>query len=315
MEGWIDMKPYSAHNHLPIAGIITLTIGSIILGSVWGALAYIISNLFYLLVVFPLIIGGIGAIAYQRLLFFCKVRHTWLMALIGFATGLLIAAVFYASSYFWVRHNFMADFQKEYGTDALTASETLDTFLTLETGSSGLWGFMKLRATEGDHYTNYLVINSLPVSEFSFTLKSTWAWIYWGVEALLFALPLGWIGFEGGKMDFNHSANDWYSSLPKQIGSASLDSKEEILARLRASDLLAVSEMLMQEGDIPHPALEIYEQHSKNNQGDILLSVKQTQRVSSSKVKRTTVSQWEITQAEYAQFSEAVKRRWNLSGS
>lgn len=309
------MKPYFALNHLPIPGMIVLIAGSIFLGFTLGALAYFISNLFYLVFIFPLLVGFAGALGYQRLVFFTKVRHTRLTLLTGFAVGILIAAAFYASSYLWVRHNFIVGFQKEYGADALTASTTLDTFLAFETGSSGFWGFMKLRAAEGDQYTNYLVINSLPVSEFSFTLKSTWAWIYWGLEALLFALPLTWIGFEAGKMDFNHSAKDWYSSLPKQIGSASLDSKEEILAKLRASDLLAVSELVVQEGEIPHPALEIYEQHSKNKKGEILLSVKQTQRVSSSKVKRITVSQWEIAQAEYVQFSEAVQRRWNLSGS
>lgn len=300
------MKRYSALNHLPIFGMIVLIAGSVITGIALGALAYFISNLFYLVFIFPVLVGFAGALVYQRLVFFTKVRHNWLTPSIGFAAGILIAAAFYTSSYWWVRYDVIASFQKEYGTDARTASSALDTFLTVETGSSGFWGFMKLRAAEGDQYTNYMVINSLPVSEFSFTIKSPWAWIYWAVEAQLFALPLVWIGFEAGKMDFNHSANDWYSSFPKLIGVASVDSKEEILAKLRTGDLLAVSELLLQEEEISHPVLEIYEQHSKNEKGTILLSVKQTKRVSSSKVKRITVSQWELSQTEFIQLAEAI---------
>ena len=307
-RGKTGMKPYSALNHLPISGMIVLIAGSVITGLALGALAYFISNLFYLVVIFPVLVGFAGAILYQSVAFFSKVRHTWLPALIGCATGVLIAAAFYMTPYLRVRHDYVAAFQAEYGTDALTASEAFDTVLTYETGSSGFWGFMKFRAAEGDQYTNYLVVNSLPVSEFSFTLQSTWAWLYWMLEVILFALPLTWIGVEAGKGDFNLSANDWYAPLAKQIGSVSLENKEELLARLHASELLAVSELLQPEGEIPHPALEIYEQRSKNKGGDILLSVKQTARVSSSKVSRKTVGKWEISPAEYAPFAEAVKR-------
>lgn len=288
--------------------MIVLIAGSVITGLALGALAYVISNLFYLVVIFPLLVGFAGAILYQRLAFFSKVRHTWLVALIGFATGTLIAAAFYTTPYLKARHDYVAAFQAEYGTDALTASEAFDTVLTYETGSSGFWGFMKFRAAEGDQYTNYLVINSLPVSEFSFTLQSTWAWLYWMLEVILFALPLTWIGVEVGKAEFNLSANDWYAPLPRQIGSAALEDKERLLTRLHASELLAVSELLQPEGEIPHPALEIYEQRSKNKGGVILLSVKQTARVSNSKVNRKTVAQWEISPAEYAPFAEVVKR-------
>lgn len=303
------MKPYSAQNHLPISGMIVLIVGSILLGIALGVLAYFISNLLYLVVIFPLVVGFIGAILYQKLVFFNKVRHTWLTALIGFTTGILIASAFYMTPYLKIRHDFGVAFRAEYGTDALTASTALDTLLFDETGSSGFWGFMKLRAAEGEQYTNYLVINSLPVSEFNFTLQSTWAWLYWILEVILFTLPLAWIGVEVGKGDFNLSANDWYASLPKQIGAASIDKKEELLSKLHANDLLAAGEMLSPEGEIPHPALEIYEQRSKNNTGDILLSVKQTARVSSSKVNRKIEAQWEISPAEYATISEAVKRR------
>jgi hypothetical protein len=289
-RGKTDMKLYSALNHLPISGMIVLIAGSVITGIALGVLAYFISNLLYLVFIFPVLVGFAGALVYQRLVFFTKVRHNWLTPSIGFAAGILIAAAFYASSDWWVRHDVITSFQKEYATDVLTASSALDTFLTVETGSSGFWGFMKLRAAEGDQFTNYLVINSMPVSEFRFTMKSPWVWIYWGVEALLFALPLAWIGFEAGKLDFNHSANNWYSSLPK----------------LRTGDLLAVSELQVKEGEIPHPVLEIYEQHSKNEKGAVLLSVKQTKRVSSSKVKRITVSQYELSQTEFNQLADAI---------
>jgi hypothetical protein len=304
------MKSYLAPNRLPVTGMILLLTGSIILGVATGALAYFISNLIYFIFVFPLVIGGASMIAYYRLLQFAKVRHSLITALMGFVMGTCVAASFYGIPYLVLRNNFVIDAQEKYQVDAQTASKGFDTALMKETGSSGFVGFMKLRAREGDKYTNYIVVNSLPIHEFGFTLKSTWAWIYWIVEVFLIALPIAWIGFDVGKRAFNQSANDWYNPLPKQIGSTSLESKEKLFALLQANDLQGISELMVSEGELLHPMLEIYEQHSNNKKGDILLSVKQTFIDNRSKIKRNISSQWEIPQQEYSQFVNVVNRKF-----
>jgi hypothetical protein len=305
------MKPYIAQNHLSILGILVLVVGSIISGGLIGALAYFISNLFYLILVFPLLVGGVTALAYYLLMQLARVRFTLIQVVMGFIMGLCVALGFYGAPYIEMRNNFINDAQKNYLVDVQTASKGFDNALTKETGSSGLVGYMKLRAQEGDSYTSFVVINSLPVNESTFTIQSTWAWMYWAIELILMAIPSALSGFYGGRKPFNRSANDWYdwSDLSrKQIGSAALENKEKLGVFFQTNNLTAISELLVPEGAIPHPVLEIYEQRSKNKKGDILLTIKQTFQADATKVKRKILSQWEIPPEEYSFFSSAVRQ-------
>jgi hypothetical protein len=303
------MKQYSAQNRVPVLGLIVLVIGSILLGIGIGALAYFISNFIYLIFVFPVVVGFIAAIAFHRLMQFVKVRHSLIGALFGLITGICVAGSFYGVPYLVIRNNFVNDAQKKYQVNAETASMGFDKLLTRETGSGGFLGYMKLRAREGDSYTNYLVVNSMPINVFSFTIKSTWAWIYWLVEVLFISFPIVWLGFDVGKRAFNQSANDWYNVFPKQIGAVSLESKEKLLSLLQTSDLHGISELMLPEEELSHPMLEIYEQRSQNKKGDVLLSVKQTFRNKNSKIKRNIISQWEILPQEYGRFLDDVSRK------
>jgi len=92
-----------------------------------------------------------------------------------------------------------------------------------------------------------------------------------------------------------------------------IENKAELTALFQKNSSLEVSELMVSEGDIPHPTLEIYEQHSKNRKGDTLLVVKETARQGPTKVNRTTIARWEITPEEYSPFIEAVNRKLNGS--
>jgi hypothetical protein len=303
------MKSYLAPNRLPIFGIILLIVGSVILGVAIGILAYFVSNLIYYIFAFSLVVGGATMIAYYKLLQFAKVRHSIIAAFMGLATGLLVALAYYATPYWILRNEFVTNAQQNYQVSAEKASGAFDKILVEETGAGGFVGYMKLRAKEGDQFTNYVVENGMPIHEFSFTLKSTWAWIYWLLETAFFSIPTAWIGYDVGKRAFSESANDWYNPLPKQICAVPLESKEKILALLKGNSLQEISELAIAEEKITHPMIEIYEQRSDNKKGDILLSVKQTYRDNKEKIKRNVIAQWEVSEPKYTSFFNAVSRK------
>lgn len=305
------MNPYTPKNNLPVKGIFLLVPGSIILGLVLGVAAYFITRFIYLVVIIPLAIGFVGLVLYDKLLKFVKVRHIALTTLMGLMIGITTAITYYATPYFVERNNFIAEVQEMYGVSASDASHGFNEVLISETGSSGLLGYMKLRANVGDQYTNYIIINSVPIEMFRFTFRSAQAWIYWGLEMLLIALPIAWAGYNRSKNFFNLSANDWYLPLPDQIGSIPIENKAELNSFLLENRLQDVSELMVAEGDLQHPTLEIYEQYSKNRKGDRLLIVEETTRESPTKVSRTTIARWEIPQEEYSPFIEAVNRKLN----
>lgn len=307
------MRPYIPQNNTPVKGMILLVIGSIILGLVIGTAAYFVTRFIYLVVIIPLVIGLIGVVLYDKLLVFVKVRHIVLTTFVGLMIGIITAVTYHAIPYFIERNNFITEVKEMYGVDAREASCGFNEVLSEETGSRGLLGYMKLRANTGDQYTNYVIVNSIAIELFSFSFRSTQAWLYWGFEMLLIALPMAWAGYNRSRNFFNHSADDWYLPLPDQIGSVPIENKAVLTALFQENSLLNLSELMVAEGDIPHPTLEIYEQHSKNRKGDTLLVVKETARQSPTKVNRTTIARWEITPEDYSPFIEAVNRKINES--
>lgn len=303
------MKPYLATFRVPFFGVIILIIGSVILGIGIGIAAHFVSTLIYFFFVFSLFVGLLSMIPFSKLLLFAKVHHPLVTTLMGLITGLLIAIAFYATPYFILRQDFIRDAKQNYQVSTARASAAFDQILVDETNSSGLWGYMKFRAKEGDQFTNYWVINGVPIHESILTMRSIWAWLYWLIETLLFALPVAWIGFDIGKLAFSESANDWYNAPIKQIFAVPLENKELLLTLLRDGNLQEISEMAVSEEKISHPMLEVYTQRSGNKKGDILLSIKQTYLDRQEKIKRNVVGQWEVSEPNYLPFVNTVKHK------
>ncbi len=184
------MRPYIPQNNTPVNGIILLTICSIILGLAIGIAAYFITRLIYLILIIPLVIGLIGVVLYDKLLLFVKIRHIVLTTFVGLMIGIISAITYYAIPYIIERNNFITEVKEMYGVDAREASLGFNEVLSMETGSKGLLGYLKLRANTEDQYTTYVIVNSIPIELFSFKFKSTQAWLYWGLEMLLIALPM-----------------------------------------------------------------------------------------------------------------------------
>lgn len=291
--------PYSPTSRLSVPGFLLLLAGAVILGVSVGALAYFISNFVYLVFVFPLAIGVLAMLGYQRLILFAKVTQPWILILTGVVIGILIAVSFYAVPYMVVRSNFVKEGVENYQVDSQFAQSAFDQILLEETGSPGFLGFMKIRAREGDTYTQYFVVNSIPVQAFNFTLQSAWAWIYWTIETLLFALPLAFIGYETAKRPFSQGTNDWYEQLPKQIGQAAIESKDQLEVLLHDGQAQRLADCLVDESEITHPMIEVYAHQTSHQGGDILLTLKETYRASPTQVKRKTLSQWEIAAGDY----------------
>jgi hypothetical protein len=246
---------------------------------------------------------------YYKLLLFSKVRHSMITLLLGVVTGILVSLAFFGSSYLSIRNEFINDALDTYQVSEAQAATYFKQILIDETGSSGLLGYMKFRAMEGDQYSNILVVNAIAVHAFNFTLKSTWAWLYWFLEVVLFSAPAALIGYDVGKRPFSESAKDWYDSGLKQSCAIPLESKDRLLTLLKANSLLEISELAVAEEGLRHPMIEIYAQRNNNKIGDILLTVQQTYRDKKEKIKRNMLGQWEVPEPDYGSFVNAVNRR------
>jgi hypothetical protein len=285
-----------------------LGVGSVMLGLVIGVIAYFISNFIYFIIIFPVVIGGAAMIVFQRLIQLSKIRHPVVSVLFGILTGIFVSIAFYGTPYLILRNKVTANYQEKYQLNARDASTAFDSVLEQKTGSSGFIGYMKLRAAEGDEYSQYMIVNSMPIPLFSFSLKSTGAWLYWLLESVLFIFPIAWLGYDTGKRSFNYGANDWYNITSSQIGSVRLEDKQTLLSFFKTNDDKGIAQIIVPEGQIKHPMIEVYRQDSNNKKGDILISLKETFRKDQSTVKRTLLGQWEITQSEDRTLNDMLSR-------
>jgi hypothetical protein len=300
------MKLYSSRNYLPFGGTLLLVVSSIVAGSVIGALAYLISNFIYLLIVYPLAVGIIFSLIYNKLLIKFRVRHAVLTGFFGIILGLIIGIVYYGIPYLKIRQEFISNAITEYQVTAIEAENGLNRLLVEKTGSGGFVGYMKIYINEGNEYTHYFVVNQIPIEAFNFNLRSTSFLLYILLELILYAVPSVWIGFSLGKRPFNYSAKDWYEPIPTQIATVSLVNKINIMNAFRVKALQDLCEMMSVEESI-HPTIEIYEQQSDNKHADVLLTAKQTKRVDARTVKRTTLCQHEISREEYSYINQKLR--------
>ena len=107
---------------------------------------------------------------------------------------------------------------------------------------------------------------------------------------MLFVIPCVLAGYELGRRPYSAVADDWYDAYQRQIGIISIGEKDRLLSYMQADDFGGLSQIIVPEGKIKHPVLEIYKQRTANKKGDVLLSIKQTARKSPTTVKRKLLS-------------------------
>jgi hypothetical protein len=305
------IRIYHSQNHLTKSGVILLIAGSILLGIGMGTLGYFVSGIYYLLFVYPIALGFVSAMAYIKLIQLSKVRHGLMTTFLGLITGLLVGISFFYVPYILDRNDYVSELQKKYQVSKASASVGLDNYVFDETDSRGFLGYMKLRARAGDDYTQTTVINSVPVHSFGFTIKSTWAWLYWLVEMVLILFPVALVGSSARNYEINTRNNEWYDNSSRQIGAVSIHDKDHLLALLKENDLKGISELVVSDVSLSHPMIELYRKYNKIKKSDVLLTVKETYRNNRGKIKSRVIGQWEVPYPDYEPFAEIVQPKFD----
>jgi hypothetical protein len=305
------MKPYISEDLVTIRSAVFLLAGSILFGILVGVLAYFISNFLYLFFVFPAAIGILAVKFYKKLVLKSKMNHRALILVFSIVAGISVAWAFYATPYVLLRREISEVYQTRYELDAPTASRLFDAILVEETGSRGFIGYMKFQAREGSEFDQYVMFNAIPIELFSFRIASVGAWLYWIVESVLFTLPLAFTGYKFREREYCKGANDWYEAYKTEIGMISLDKKDGLLSCIQTNGLNEIRNWILPEGEIEHPAIEVYRQYALNKKGDVLLSVIETFRESATVVKRKTMGQWEVPLGEFESFAESWDKNFH----
>ncbi|NJL91144.1 MAG: hypothetical protein HC916_16205 [Coleofasciculaceae cyanobacterium SM2_1_6] len=246
------MKPYKPSNYIDKTGgqwlLLTAGIGGITLGG--GT--FLVSQLIYLVVIFPVLLGlGSGWLLRQAVVR-GKVRHPLAAGAVGVCMAGLMYGTMHWADYALFRQNANAEIRRSLRearqSPANTAKITVDDFLKEMTGKTGFRGFLQYRSQQG------LMINR---SLMRFPVGSQVMWNYWGLEFLVTgAIALGF-AYAAARKPFCEGCQSWYTTddrlgrlrqaqLPEFL--QLLSSKEDNFLNLDQANLEAITpESLLQD--------------------------------------------------------------------
>jgi len=297
------MKRYHPGGRVPFGGLIGLILATIIGSLIVGGLVFAVSQLIYLIVLFPLVMGAVGGGILALVVKSSKVRSPIIAGLFGLVMGVGVIGVYrFAEYYIDFRNEITTAVREEAGEEV--PQEEIDLFidesLQEEVGSTGFVGYLKYSATLGTTITR----NS---SEFTLDERATW--IYWGIELLIVALFCAGMAFGAARKPFNEEAGEWYPE-PQYVGSVDWKSRKDFYRLLNDGDTRQAFKMVTNAALTPPRVDVVYQQTPNVPQTDVILTVKETrlnrkQETSGDKMKGV------LSPSEFADLSRMVNASQN----
>ena len=245
------MKTYQPSNIAPSQGVAILAASSLVSGVAIGGATAFISKFIYFIVLFPI---GMG-FATGSVLGFAVKKGKIRSPITALGLGLLGGLVTYGSLMYGQYMNFQKEtatiMEREYNVkDKNLANEQINTFLQQETGSSGFVGFLKMAAKEG---------TSISKGSSKLKLNDTFTYLLWLIELGIVGFLAASIPFAAAKEPFNEDGNEWYGEK-KLVGSATEESRDELIRLLNIDDMAGASALLSSQADLPTPRINVYSQ-------------------------------------------------------
>jgi len=260
---------------MSFGGFILLLVLAIIAAAALGGILYAVDHYahLYLILLFPIIAGGIAGGLLARGVYTAKVRSPLVAGIIGLLCGVLMYGVYhFASYYFGFRSDMRAIYVENAGKEPTEAqfNSELDGLLKDEVGDTGILGYLKLTAKEGITITS---TNSYSSSSKGDTLKGNLVWGYYGVEILIAALIAAFIAGRAAGEPFDEDAEEWYGP-PLLFATATGKSRKDLVNALKDGNFQQAGTLLTQ-ADIKYPRvnMNIRRAKSANSTQDVFIQL------------------------------------------
>jgi hypothetical protein len=246
------MQKYRTSGRTSLMGLLLLVLTTIFGGAILGAVVALVAHFFYLVVLFPILMGLIGAFLITTVVQRGAVRSPLLAGLFGLLIGLVIYGTYRYGEYFDAQRQFFEGAREEYSqvTEA-EAAQALDQFLLEETGSSGFLGYVLYDAKQG------VTISKVGSSSSSsgITFSGAGAWIYWGVELLIIAGIAYAASRAAAAEPYCEDCHAWYGK-ERWIGVADKKLSKDIKTALKNGNFAQVRAAFVAT-DLPLPRLAL----------------------------------------------------------
>lgn len=297
------MKPYKPSNKAPILGIFLLMLISSFGGTLLGLLAYAISKVIYVFILFPAGLGFIGGLCLYAGIHRGKIRNPVVGIIFGIAISFIIYGTYRYAEYYAFRADgqdfIIQEIEQGYGTsDPEVADLIVDEILFEETGSSGFWGYLILAANKGTS------VGRLFRGE-SFHFGPTLTWIYWLIELLIIIGVSVSATQDGTKAAFCETCQNWYKPK-KYLGGVRAEREKLLLQAIMEENFSEVGKLIQEEA--PAPSIDIRVQDCDCESNDSVLSVEHVSISKKNKLQYKNVLHGLISPAHRSTLSEYEKQ-------
>jgi hypothetical protein len=298
------MKPYQPSQKTGRNGPTWLILSSLIGGITIGGITWVISLVLYLVLFFPLLMGGMAGQVMVVAIRKGKVRNPKIVALFGMFMSLVLYGTVHTGDYLFFKQNIAEQIEQEYGPiNQAEFNQMFDSYLKQSTGSTGFLGFLKLSAQEG------VSIGDVGSSSDGNNLGEIGTWIYWTIELSIIMGIVVVRGVNGARLPFCEASDQWYGTQ-EQVGWVIAPSSDSFLKHLKSNELdtaahlmITLPEFNLQEG------LIVGVQRCPNApNADVVLTVTQISTQAGGNLQVRTILQGMIGSEQFNQFEQAVSR-------
>jgi len=260
------MKPYKPSNIATVNGIQLLLLSSILGAILGGAVLGFISQFVYLIVLFPVVLGGAVGTASTIGVKLGKVRNP----LIAGAVALLAGIISYGSlnyiQYLDSRQSFARDIVNINPENEQNSEKMFDEFLQQEVNNSGFIGYVQFSAKQGIQITR-------SGRSGGFKLDQTFTLVYWLIELAIIESLAVWLAVSAAQEPFCEEAQDWYGE-ENFLANAELKDQDQLIKALNSDNYAHAATMLNFLIGLDEPRLDLAVKLSPDPNQDCYLILK-----------------------------------------
>jgi hypothetical protein len=236
-----------------MADLIATAFLVLLAGGLAGIIAAIVSQLIYIVLVFPLLIGFVGGRVIMGAIQMAKIRKAPQMILLSFVAAIAIYGTYHYGRYIGLQietsFTMFPGFSEATADKHLSAAKAfVDYALEKETGYSGFVGYMLFKAKEGVSIGRFYHSDRL-------NLGPVLTWFYWALEfGIILAITI-YTGRNLIRRPFCESCGNWYSR-EKHLGGTNSANGSVLAELITQKDFIQIGRLL--EEDAGLPSLEVY---------------------------------------------------------
>ncbi len=303
------MKPYQPSLAAPIVGLLILLLAVILGGAAIGVLVALLSNLIYLIILFPVGMGWLGGKLVAGAVRAGKIRNPGVAIGAGILIAIVIIAAMWTIEFIQFRNAQAATILKANPQAAQAEIDLqIDSQLTQATGQGGFFGFALLEDQKG------VAVGQLPGSDNAlFNLGPTLSWVYWALEVLLTAWFAVMVGRKQAYLPFCESCGRWHGK-ERLLGTLGAKRSKEALELIENAQFLKLGEELQTNPSLPNVGVFLAQCGPGCEEGDAYLAVRSQVRGSGGKAAAKDLATGMISPAQTQDVLRGIENRKALYG-